>query len=146
MLEFTKAKVTFSESILLVIWMAVIFFMSTDSFSFSQTSKFVVPILQTVFPFLSLKTIHFIHSLLRKLGHFTEYAVLSWLWFRTLQTGDKKWSTRSALLAFLLSSLYAATDEFHQSFVPSRGPSMIDVGIDSVGAAFSLLCLRLFKP
>jgi VanZ family protein len=62
-----------------------------------------------------------------------------------LQARDLTWSTRSALIAFLLSSVYAMTDEFHQSFVPSRGPSMIDVGIYSAGAAFSLLFLRLWR-
>lgn len=141
----SQGKVTYSEWFLLIVWMGIIFFMSTDSFSFPQTSKYVVPLLHAIFPFFSLRTIHSIHVFLRKLGHFTEYAILSWLWFRTLQARDLTWSTRSALIAFLLSSLYAATDEFHQSFVPSRGPSLIDVGIDSAGAAFSLLCLRLFK-
>ncbi|MBI1820975.1 MAG: VanZ family protein [Nitrospirae bacterium] len=119
--------------------------MSTDFFSFSKTSKFLFPLLQTIFPGLSLKSLHSIHVFLRKSGHFTEYAVLSFLWFRTLQSGEKKWSTRSAFLAFFLSACYAATDEFHQSFVLSRGPSLLDVGIDSAGAAFSLFVLRLLK-
>ena len=141
----TKKKLSYSEWVLLGIWMGIIFFMSTDSFSFSQTSKYVVPLLQMLFPFFSMKTIHSIHVFIRKTGHFTEYAILAWLWFRTLQARDPAWSTRAAVLAFLLSTVYAATDEFHQSFVPSRGPSLIDVGIDSAGAAFSLLCIRLFK-
>jgi len=140
-----KLRISLSEWGLLIIWMLVIFFMSTDSFSFVRTSKYIVPVLHAILPFLSLKTIHLIHILLRKLGHFTEYAVLAWLWFRTLQAGDQNWSTRSALIAFFLSFLYAATDEYHQSFVPSRGPSVIDVGIDSAGAAFSIFCLRIFK-
>lgn len=143
MAKSSKFKITFSEWGILIIWMAVIFFMSTESFSFSRTSKYVIPLLHAIFPFFSLKTIHDLHTFLRKLGHFTEYAVLSWLWFRTLQARDLTWSTRSALMAFLLSSLYALTDEFHQSFVPSRGPSFVDVGIDSAGAAFALLILKL---
>ncbi len=137
-----KIKEKYTESILLIAWMGVIFFMSTDLFAFSRTSRYLVPALHTLFPDLSMKQIHAIHSFLRKCGHFTEYAILSLLWFRTLQLGDKQWSNRAALLAFLLSALYAVTDEFHQSFVPSRGPSMIDVGIDSAGAAFSLMVLR----
>jgi VanZ family protein len=140
-----ERKVTYSEWFLLIVWMGIIFFMSTDSFSFPRTSKYIVPLLHAIFPFFSLRTIHLIHIFLRKSGHFAEYAVLSWLWFRTLQARDPAWSNRSAILAFLLSAVYAATDEFHQSFVPSRGPSIIDVGIDSAGAAFSLLCIRLFK-
>jgi VanZ family protein len=134
-----------SEWILLIIWMGIIFLMSTDSLSFAKTSKIIVPILHSIFPFFSMKTIQSLHFLIRKGAHFTEYAILSWLWFRTLQARDPAWSSRSALLAFLLSSLYAMTDEFHQSFVPSRGPSWTDVGIDASGAAFALLILRLFR-
>ena len=141
----SEKKVTWSEWFLLIFWMGIIFFMSTDSFSFPQSSKFVIPLLHAIFPFFSMKTIHSIHVFLRKVGHFTEYAILGWLWFRTLQARDPAWSNRSAFLALLLSAVYALTDEFHQSFVPSRGPSLIDVGIDSAGAAFSLLCIRLFK-
>lgn len=142
---YRKFKEVYSEWFLLIIWMAVIFLMSTEFFSFSKTSKFLFPLLQTVFPGVSLKALHSIHVFLRKSGHFTEYAILSLLWFRTLQSGEKQWSTRSAFLAFFLSACYAATDEFHQSFVPSRGPSLLDVGIDSAGAGFSLFVLRLLK-
>ena len=145
MLSFRKFKEVYSEWLLLITWMGVIFLMSTDSFSFSKTSGYFVPFLKDLFPRIPLKTIHTLHFVLRKSGHFTEYAILSLLWFRTLQSGDKQWSTRSALLAFFLSACYAATDEFHQSFVPSRGPSWMDVSIDSIGAAFSLLSLRLSK-
>ncbi|MHB8481370.1 MAG: VanZ family protein [Nitrospiria bacterium] len=140
-----KLKKVYSEWVLVILWMGVIFLMSTDSFSFSKTSSYIIPLLQTLFPGLSIRTLHFIHVFLRKSGHFSEYAILSLLWYRTLQSGDKQWSTRSALLAFLLSAFYAATDEFHQTFVPSRGPSLIDVGIDTIGATCSLLVLRLYK-
>ena len=145
MFSFGKFKEIYSEWIPLILWMGVIFLMSTDSFSFFKTSNYVVPLLQTLFPGLPLGAIHSIHVFIRKFGHFFEYAVLSLLWYRTLQSGEKQWSTRLALLALVLSALYAATDEFHQTFVPSRGPSLIDVGIDSTGAACSLLVLRLLK-
>ena len=130
---------------ILIAWMGVIFFMSTDSFSFYHTSRYIVPILHGMFPFLPMKAIHGMHLFIRKMGHFSEYAILGWLWYRSLQAGDPGWSGRSAFIALLLSTLYAASDEYHQTFVPSRGPSLIDVGIDSTGAAFSLLCLRLLK-
>ena len=39
----------------------------------------------------------------------------------------------------LVGALYAASDEFHQSFVPGRGPSIIDVGIDSLGVFTGIL-------
>ena len=52
-----------------------------------------------------------------------------------------KWRGRLWWLALLLATLYAVTDEFHQSFVPGRHPSPGDVVIDSAGAAIMLaLC------
>ncbi len=51
-------------------------------------------------------------------------------------------------LAWLFAVLYAATDEFHQSFVPGRHPSPVDVFLfDGGGAAIMLLIAsRFIKP
>ncbi len=69
----------------------------------------------------------------RKLVHFGEYALLCFLWWRPLRTGMP--ARRAALLALTLSSLYAATDELHQSFVDGRHGTPVDWAIDSAGAA-----------
>jgi len=46
------------------------------------------------------------------------------------------WSARSAvLLAVALASVYGATDEFHQSFVPGRNADVLDWVADTLGAA-----------
>ena len=42
--------------------------------------------------------------------------------------------------------LYAASDEFHQSFVPTRTPLVSDVLIDTAGGAIGLLALWLIRP
>ncbi len=69
----------------------------------------------------------------RKLVHFAEYALLAFLWARALRTRlDPR---RAALLALLIASLYAATDEFHQTFVEGRTGHPIDWAIDTAGAA-----------
>lgn len=47
--------------------------------------------------------------------------------------------TSAAILAFVL--LYAASDEWHQSFVPERDASVFDVITDVVGAAATLACI-----
>jgi VanZ family protein len=36
-------------------------------------------------------------------------------------------------------ALYAASDEFHQRFVPTREASVVDVFIDTSGAALALI-------
>lgn len=67
---------------------------------------------------------------LRKCAHMTEYAVLAALLFRALER---------ELPALLATVAYAATDEFHQHFVPGRHASAVDVAIDTVGATIGLL-------
>jgi VanZ family protein len=76
----------------------------------------------------------------RKLIHFAEYALLCFLWWRALVTVMSP--GRAALFAFLLASGYAASDEYHQTFVEGRHGSPIDWGIDSAGAALAALRLR----
>jgi VanZ family protein len=73
----------------------------------------------------------------RKLVHFGEYALLCLLWWRLLRTGLP--SRRAALVAFLVSILYAATDEVHQSFVDGRHGTPVDWAIDAAGAAVAAL-------
>ena len=72
-------------------------------------------------------------TILRKCAHVTEYAVLAFLLIRALG--------REAP-ALALGVAYAASDEFHQSFVRGRHASPIDVAIDSVGLLVGLLAWR----
>ena len=72
--------------------------------------------------------------ILRKIAHITEYAILYLLTLRAFDnTGPQQHGRKTILAAFIFAVLYACSDEFHQSFVPGRGPSVIDVGIDSIG-------------
>jgi VanZ family protein len=75
----------------------------------------------------------------RKLIHFGEYALLCFLWWRLLRTEMP--DRRAALVALLLSSLYAVTDEIHQSFVDGRHGTPVDWAIDSAGAAAAAFAL-----
>ena len=75
----------------------------------------------------------------RKLVHFGEYALHCFLWWRLLRTGMP--DRRAALVAFVISSLYAATDELHQSFVDDRHGTPVDWAIDSAGAAAAALAV-----
>lgn len=69
----------------------------------------------------------------KKGGHFTGYAVLAALYARGLAAGRPA-TRRDWGVAVLLAALYALTDEFHQRFVPGRGATLTDVGIDTMGA------------
>ena len=81
-----------------------------------------------------------IYTIGRKLIHVAEYALLTFLWWRALATVTSP--GRAALFAFLLSSGYAVTDEYHHSFVEGRHGSLVDWAIDSAGAAAAALKLR----
>ncbi len=71
----------------------------------------------------------------KKGGHMLGYAVLGLLLRRALG-----WEAGPGWLAWVLAVLYALTDEFHQSFVPGRHPSLVDALVfDAGGAAIALL-------
>jgi VanZ family protein len=69
---------------------------------------------------------------LRKLAHFTEYAVLTALWWRALRGFGAQ---RPLATAMAISLGYAVTDEFHQTFVDGRNGTPVDVLIDAAGIA-----------
>ena len=77
----------------------------------------------------------------RKFIHASEYALLCFLWWRALRTRMDR--TAALLPAWAIATAYAATDEFHQTFVTGRHGTWVDVVIDSLGAGiFCLLVLR----
>jgi VanZ family protein len=124
----------------LLIWLGVIFIGSTGVLSAEQTSRFLVPFLRWLYPQISIATILSIHLALRKLGHLIEYGILAVLLWRALR--GTLTSTRNlaiASLVFMVSAVFAASDEFHQSFVETRTSSVHDVLIDSIGALLGLL-------
>ena len=130
----------------LLVWMALIFSGSSDVLSGAHTSRFFVPFMHWLFGNrLSADQIDMAHLLFRKCGHLSEYAVLCILFWRAtsapffLPAEPRSTSVRNHfMVSVLLSALYAASDEFHQSFVPSRTASIHDVVIDAAGAALGL--------
>ena len=127
-----------------LIWGALIFIGSSDLLSSSHTSSFIMRPLHLLFPNASEATLAAIHFALRKLGHFTEYAVLAWLTARAFSTSSQEWLRRRwfwMALAFVVC--YALFDEFRQSFVPSRTPSIYDSLIDISGGLTALLVIAL---
>jgi len=136
----------------LVGWMGFISFASSASFSANNTSRFIGPLLLWFFPKASAETMAFVHFLVRKLAHFGEYAVLGFLAARAFRG-----STRPAVrqrwfwISTVLIIACALLDEYHQSTVPSRTPSIYDSLIDLAGGLTALLIVwrrgrRLITP
>jgi len=99
-------------------WMGVIFFLSAQ-------------------PDLPGPPQPFIDAPLKKGAHLVAYALLALLCWRALSQG-KEVDGRTLALAFAIAVAYGISDEFHQSFVPGREPSLRDVFIDAAGAAAAL--------
>lgn len=79
---------------------------------------------------------------IRKLAHMSEYFILA----VAVSLPFYVYGLRGfplMLVAGLICVGFAAGDEYHQSFVDGRGPSVVDVGIDSIGVFFGILTVRI---
>lgn len=72
---------------------------------------------------------------IRKAAHFSEYAILGFLLANSLSLSQQK---KIYFKSFLVGSLYAALDEWHQYYVPGREARALDILIDSSGVLFGV--------
>jgi VanZ family protein len=130
----------------LLLWILFISFASTGGFSASKTSQIFRPLLLWLFPTLSDDRLETLHFLTRKLGHFTEYAILAYLARRAFITSSYDFVQRKWFqLGLVLVVIYALLDEFHQRFEPTRTASIYDSGIDILGGLTVLLLCRFWS-
>jgi VanZ family protein len=132
----------------LFLWTIVIFCASTQLGAPSHTSHYFRPLLHWLFPAITEEQFDLIHHAVRKTAHFVEYTILGVLAWRALHF-DPAFASfpakRQYWLALLCCMLYASSDEFHQSFVPTRQPAVQDVLLDTSGSAFGLLAIWSFR-
>jgi len=131
-------------------WMVLIFSASADAHSYEHSgvlvSKIFEPVVRWFFPTLSPARMDELHHLFRKCAHLAEFAILALLLWRAIRQSHAtahRWHWPVAGLTLLFVFSYAASDEFHQSFVPGRTAQFSDVGIDTAGGAVGLLLLWL---
>ena len=105
-----------------VLWMGVIFILSAQ-------------------PSLPHAPDTLLDTILKKAAHMIEYGILAFLLWRALSRGRDTLAWSALVTAFLVSVLYAASDEYHQTFVPGRKGTPVDVGVDAIGALVALLVL-----
>lgn len=77
--------------------------------------------------------------ILKKAAHMIEYGILAFLLWRALSRGRGTLSRAALVTALLVSVLYAVSDEYHQTFVPGRNGTLVDIGVDAVGTLIALL-------
>jgi VanZ family protein len=140
-----KRRGSVSNWMPVIAWMILIFAGSSDALSAEHTSRFIVPFLHWLDPTMSAATIVTVHMMIRKLGHFSEYAILAALIWRGIRGTLSISGALLALSAFFAAAVFAASDEFHQSFVPTRTASAHDVMIDCTGALFAVIVCALLS-
>jgi VanZ family protein len=118
-------------------WTAVLLAASSDLFSSSHTGGILRSLLGGL---LSPEVFEWVHAGLRKLGHLTGYGIASVLYYRA---GAGAGTRRAGLLALLLVLVVASVDEVHQSTIPSRTGTPVDVLIDLTGGTIAQLLLRV---
>lgn len=115
---------------------------STDFWSGDRTVQLLDLVLRWL-PWVTLPDAATAHGLLRKVGHFTVYAILAGLWYRALVRGQGLTPRRASWIALGLSLAWAVLDEGHQALSPRRTASAADVAVDAAGAVAALCVLRL---
>ncbi len=139
--------------ILLVCWMALIFFLSAQTNEVSsQTSGQVIEIIaEKIYPDYEKLTeteqtqvIEEYQFIARKTAHVLIYAVLGFFAFLTFVSYVKLHFFTRAFLALLISLGYAASDEVHQLFVMGRSCELRDFLIDALGALVAILLASAF--
>lgn len=141
--NYFKHKTVWLSLLAVIAVMAAIFFFSAQTEDESSDTSGVlvklyielfVPDFDEMDAVEQAAALHRITHTIRKLAHFTEYAVLGF--FLTLHIGQlrQKLDCRAGLWwSIIIGVVYAASDEFHQYFVPGRSPGIKDICIDSLG-------------
>ena len=136
-----------------LLWMGVIACESTGLFSSDHTAKWLWQIVTSIFGPVNRHEFQIAHGILRKVGHFAGYGVLSYFFFlgwrgryraQLRHTGDDLraacaaiWRGRWAVFAIVMTIAVASADEFHQGMLPSRTGLFRDVLLDTVGGLFA---------
>jgi VanZ family protein len=119
----------------LALWTWLVWKFSSDAFSAASTSRFLVPLLDWLFPDLGREAFRLAHFLVRKSAHLVIYAVLGGLTLRAFRATWQLSGAAQVLAAAALVVGVASADEVNQKTSAVRRGSPVDVGIDTAGGA-----------
>lgn len=110
--------------ILVIIWMSVIFIMSSfDGSVSSSQSNFIVDKLVNIF---NIENTDIVSLIVRKLAHYMEYLILGVLMINMFSEFDIKINTKY-IIAIIICIIYASSDEIHQIFIAGRCFAIRDI-------------------
>lgn len=121
--------------LLFVSWLILIFYFSNQPGSIS--SDLSNHVLKTILNNLAISNFNVLGSILRKLAHFSEYFILSFLTLNLVKQ-YKVVSPYDFMLVMFFCFFYASSDEFHQLFIENRTASFLDVLLDYSGSLLYL--------
>jgi VanZ family protein len=121
-------------------WATTILFASSDFFSSGHSGGWLE---LAIGRFVSPDMFAAIHYLLRKVAHLTVYGLLGALGFRAARGDTRGWRAGWAVTALAIVLIVASIDEWHQSTIPTRTGTPIDVVVDLIGASIVLLIYRV---
>ena len=83
-------------------------------------------------------------QIISNLAHVPAFALLTFLWLKSFAGAESKNSI--VVFFFILSGLvlFAVSDEIHQSFVPGRTASFMDIGLDLIGIFLGFWAFKMF--
>lgn len=119
-----------------ILWSAIILATSNDLFSSGHSGSIMALLLGR---FLTAPQIEAVNFFFRKLMHLTGYGILGWLGFRAARGERRGFAIPWAVAGVVIAVAVAGVDEWHQTFVPSRGGSAKDVLLDGCGALIAQL-------
>ncbi len=127
-------------------WMILIFLLSAQTGPESGAlsgglTEALIALIRPLFPDARL-LVESLESALRTHAHFIAYFVLGILLMNALTRDTLQ--TAASIRSFIISILYAASDEIHQYFVPGRAAELQDVLVDALGALMGILLFRLW--
>lgn len=130
----------------LFLWIGVIIYLSSSSGSMSQTSRFIRPLLEWLFPLAAEELLQTYHGYIRKFAHFAVYATLGFFASRAFWNSSKIFLKRFwYIFAFLIVVFVASIDETNQSFNSLRTGSIYDVLIDASGGLTMIFLFWLVR-
>lgn len=126
--------------ILILLWMNIVFGFSGQNGEKSSGISFKISMLITRNNEEIARTIE---PYVRKIAHFSEYAVGGILIYLLLFTFKKILSKVRNISSIMITIIYAISDEVHQLYIPGREGKVIDVYIDTLGIITGILFINL---
>lgn len=133
----TKRKVI--KSLLLLIWMFIIFLFSHQPHSGQATHSLIEQFLPMI---TNTTIINIINFIIRKSAHLTEYFILAILTISLLKDYHLT-NKKIMIITLVFCFIYALTDEYHQTFIAGRTGQFKDSLIDTIGAITAIVTYNL---